>query len=241
MNIEYVFHSGDLVDEADQEYQWLHADEYMKTLDDANIPYGVLAGNHDVLQKDNDYTEYYKYFGEDRFMEKPYYGGSYLNNRGHYDLISVNGNDFIMMYLGWGIDEEGIAWMNEILAQYPDRMAILTFHEYLQATGTRHPLGEKLYNEVVIPNENVVTVLSGHYHEAQTLIDEIDDDGDGMPDRTVYQMLADYQAGPEGGQGICVCYILIQRITEFLLIRIHHIWTITITMIQMSIRTRMNL
>lgn len=201
MNIEYVFHSGDLVDEADQEYQWLHADEYMKTLDDANIPYGVLAGNHDVLQKDNDYTEYYKYFGEDRFMEKPYYGGSYLNNRGHYDLISVNGNDFIMMYLGWGIDEEGIAWMNEILAQYPDRMAILTFHEYLQATGTRHPLGEKLYNEVVIPNENVVAVLSGHYHEAQTLIDEIDDDGDGTPDRTVYQMLADYQAGPEGGQG----------------------------------------
>ncbi|MUK90344.1 metallophosphoesterase [Ornithinibacillus sp. L9] len=201
MNIEYVFHSGDLVDDTDQEYQWLYADEYMKTLDDADVPYGVLAGNHDVYQKDNDYTEYYKYFGEDRFRDKDYYGGSYLNNRGHYDLISVEGNDYIMVYLGWGIDDEGIAWMNRVLSEHPDRTAILTFHEYLQATGTRHPLGEKLYQEVVIPNENVVAVLSGHYHEAQTLIDEIDDDGDGEPDRTVYQMLADYQAGPEGGQG----------------------------------------
>ncbi len=201
LKIEYVFHSGDLVDEADQEYQWDHADEYMRTLDDAEVPYGVLAGNHDVLQKTEDYSEYYKYFGEDRFADKPYYGGSYLNNRGHYDLISVNGNDYIMVYLGWGIDDEGIAWMNEVLSQHPDRTAILTFHEYLQATGTRHPLGEKLYEEVVLPNENVIAVLSGHYHEAQTLVDEIDDDGDGNPDRTVYQMLSDYQAGPEGGQG----------------------------------------
>ncbi|SDM28431.1 lamin tail domain-containing protein [Sediminibacillus halophilus] len=201
MNIQYVMHTGDLVDESDKEYQWLHADDYMKTLDEAGVPYGVLAGNHDVAQKTNDYTEYYKYFGADRFQDKPYYGGSYLNNRGHYDLISANGNDYIMVYLGWGVEEEGIAWMNEVLAAYPDRQAILNFHEYLQATGTRHPLGEKLYNEVVVPNENVIAVLSGHYHEAQLLVDELDDDGDGATDRTVYQMLADYQAGPEGGQG----------------------------------------
>lgn len=201
MNIEYVIHTGDLVDEADQEYQWINADNYMKTLDDNNIPYGVLAGNHDVSQKTNDYTAYYNYFGANRFENRPYYGGSYLNNRGHYDLISINGNDFIMVYLGWGIDEEGIAWMNDVLKAHPNRIAILNFHEYLQATGTRHPIGEKLYEEVVVPNKNVVAVLSGHYHESQTLIDEIDDDGDGITDRQVYQMLADYQAGPEGGQG----------------------------------------
>ncbi|SFL80605.1 Calcineurin-like phosphoesterase [Gracilibacillus orientalis] len=69
MKIEYVIHSGDLVDEADQEYQWDHAAEYMRTLDDAEVPYGVLAGNHDVLQKTGDYSEYYKYFGEDRFSD----------------------------------------------------------------------------------------------------------------------------------------------------------------------------
>lgn len=201
MKIKYVMHTGDLVNISTEEEQWKNADTYMKTLDDNNVPYGVLAGNHDVDQVNNDYTDYYRYFGDDRFKNKPYFGGSYLNNRGHYDLISAGGNDYIMIYLGWGITDEGIKWMNDVLAAYPDRKAILNFHEYLLATGSRHPLGDKLYNEVVVPNENVVAVLSGHYHEAQTLVDEIDDNGDGTPDRKVYQMLADYQAGPEGGQG----------------------------------------
>ncbi|MFD1779878.1 lamin tail domain-containing protein [Fredinandcohnia salidurans] len=201
MKIEYIFHTGDLVNVSTDESQWNYADQYMGVLDQHNIPYGVLAGNHDVNQVNNDYTDYYRYFGENRFENKPYYGGSYLNNRGHYDLISAGGNDYIMMYLGWGVTDEGIQWVNDVLAAHPDQMAILNFHEYLLATGTRHPLGEKLYNEIVVPNENVIAVLSGHYHEAQTLIDEIDDNGDGTPDRTVYQMLADYQAGPEGGQG----------------------------------------
>ncbi|MGG0855789.1 metallophosphoesterase [Metabacillus fastidiosus] len=201
LKIKYVFHTGDIVNVSTEENQWKNADQFMKVLDDKQIPYGVLAGNHDVDQKTTDYTEYYKYFGENRFKDRPYYGGSYKNNRGHYDLISANGNDYIMVYLGWGIEDEGIAWVNEVLAAYPDRKAILNFHEYLLATGSRHPLGEKLYKEIVVPNKNVIAVLSGHYHESQLLVDELDDDHDGQPDRKVYQMLADYQAGPEGGQG----------------------------------------
>ncbi|MFC0272253.1 lamin tail domain-containing protein [Metabacillus herbersteinensis] len=201
LKIKYVMHTGDLVNKSTEEFQWQNADNYMKVLDDNEIPYGVLAGNHDVNQITNDYTNYYQYFGEDRFQSKPYYGESYLNNRGHYDLISAGGNDYIMVYLGWGVTAEGIAWVNDVLAAHPDRKAILNFHEYLLSTGTRHPLGEQLFNEIVVPNENVIAVLSGHYHEAQTLVDEIDDNQDGTPDRKVYQMLADYQAGPEGGQG----------------------------------------
>lgn len=201
LNIDYVFHTGDLVNFSDQEYQWEVADKAMQVLDDAGVPYGVLAGNHDVEQKSNDYTDYYRYFGEDRFEDKPWYGGSYKNNRGHYDLISSNGNDYIMVYLGWGIDDEGIAWADSVLKAHPDRKAILNFHEYLLSSGNRHPVGEQLYQELVLDNENVFAVLCGHYHAADMLIDEIDDDGDGVTDRKVYQMLADYQAGPEGGQG----------------------------------------
>ena len=35
MKIKYVFHTGDLVDESDKEEQWNNADQFMKTLDDA--------------------------------------------------------------------------------------------------------------------------------------------------------------------------------------------------------------
>lgn len=201
LSIPYVFHTGDLVDVATDPQQWAYADEYMNVLEDASIPYGVLAGNHDVDHKTNDYTNYSTYFGEDRFANQPTYGGSYKDNRGHYDLISANGNDFIMVYMGWGIGEEEITWLNDVLAQYPDRMAFLAFHEYLLVSGNRSPIGNEIFEKVIVPNKNVVATLSGHYHDAETLIDSIDDDGDGSPDRTVYQMLADYQGGPEGGQG----------------------------------------
>jgi Calcineurin-like phosphoesterase/Lamin Tail Domain len=201
LKIKYVFHTGDVVDEYDKEYQWNYADQYMKVLEANNVPYGVLAGNHDVDHKNDDYTEFSKWFGEDRFKDKPYYGESYKDNRGHYDLISSNGNDFIMVYMGWGIKDEDLKWMDEVLKKYPNRKAILNFHEYLLVSGNRSPLGNRIYNEVVLPNENVVAVLSGHYHDSETLIDPVDDNGDGTADRQVYQMLGDYQGGPEGGQG----------------------------------------
>ncbi|WP_017153986.1 lamin tail domain-containing protein [Bacillus bingmayongensis] len=201
LNIKYVFHTGDLVDKSYQEFQWQRADEYMKVLENAKVPYGVLAGNHDVNHKDEDYTAYSKYFGDWRFKDKPFYGESYKDNRGHYDLISAKGNDFIMLYMGWGVTDEDIQWMKEVLQKYPNRKAILSLHEYLLVSGNRSPIGDKLFNEVVKPNKNVLAVLSGHYHDSEKLVDEIDDNGDGIADRKVYQMLADYQGGPEGGQG----------------------------------------
>lgn len=213
LNIEYVFHTGDIVNTYNQIYQWEFADQYMKILEQADVPYGVLAGNHDIqLRPKFDYTNYYRYFGEDRFLHQPYYGGSYQNNRGHYDLISSHGMDFIMVYMGWQPDDEGIKWMNDVLAQYPDRFAVLNFHEYLSGDGKRSTIGERLYQDVVLPNENVKLVLGGHYHGSKVLLrnasqpiqvlsTEVDDDGDGTPNRVVHQLLGNFQDANRGGDG----------------------------------------
>ncbi|MBP3963430.1 S-layer homology domain-containing protein [Paenibacillus lignilyticus] len=199
--IKYVIHTGDIVDEADKEIQWERADADMKVLENANIPYGVLAGNHDVDHQLGAYDYYWKYFGEKRFKDQPTYGGSLDNNRGHYDLVSSNGNDFIMVYMGWGVRDSDIDWMNEVLAKYPNRKAILNFHEFLLVSGNRAPIADKIFEKVVTKNKNVFAVLSGHYHNSALLVDELDDNNDGVKDRKVYQMLSDYQGGPEGGQG----------------------------------------
>ncbi|MBR2565462.1 MAG: S-layer homology domain-containing protein, partial [Paenibacillus sp.] len=201
MNIKYVIHTGDVVDEADQEYQWIEADKNMKVLEDASIPYGVLAGNHDVGHQDNDYSKFQEYFGTHRFANESVYGDSYENNRGHYDLVSAGGNDFIIVYMGWGLGEKEIDWMNEVVSRYPERKAILCLHEYLLVSNNRSPIADQIFEKVVKPNKNVIAALSGHYHDSELKVDPIDDDGDGIPDRNVYQMLADYQGAPEGGLG----------------------------------------
>lgn len=201
MNIQYLFHDGDIIDDEPLIPEWENADNAYKKLDDAGIPYGILAGNHDVGHLSGDYTNYCKYFGASRYENRPWYGGNNKDNRQHYDLITVGGIDFIMLYTGWGIEDEEIDWMNEVLSQYPERKAILNFHEYLLASGGLGEEPQWVYDEVVSKNPNVCMVLSGHYHNAQTVVSHFDDDGDGIAERNVYQMLFDYQGLAEGGMG----------------------------------------
>lgn len=201
LNLQYLLHTGDIVDQSEDPAQWLRADPTYATLDAADLPYGVLAGNHDVNQATNDYAKFSQYFGEARFAGNPWYGGSHLDNRGHFDLVTVAGVDLLMLYMGWAPGDEQIAWMNEVLAQYPERVAVVALHEYMLTTGGLGPVPQRIYDEVVATNANVRFVVSGHYHDAHTRLDSFDDDGDGAPDRTVTQMLFDYQGLPEGGQG----------------------------------------
>jgi len=201
MNLQYLFHTGDIVDDADQPEQWANADPAYAQLDEAGLPYNVLAGNHDVGHLDGDYTEYSKHFGKHRYEDKPWYGGFYEDNRGSYTLFTSGGVDFLVVSQGWGPGDAEIDWMNDVLAQYPERTAIINLHEYMLTTGGLGPIPQRIQDEVVATNPNVSMVMSGHYHDAHTRVDSFDDDGDGTADREVTQMLFDYQGLPEGGQG----------------------------------------
>ena len=203
MKIKYVIHTGDIVDDYDMIYEWENADEAMQIFDDAGMPYGVLGGNHDVAAGLGENENYYNYFGEERFTSQETYGGSYENNLGHYDLISENGQDFVIVYMSWNIYQDEIDWMNDVLQQYSDRKAILCFHPYTNVTQSNGTyldyFGQLIQKEVVAKNENVFAVLNGHYHGSSYETVMFDDDGDGVNDRTVYQICTDYQSGFEGG------------------------------------------
>ncbi len=200
-NIQYLIHTGDIVDDYDQPYQWANADKEYQRLDDADLPYGVLAGNHDVGSGLSDYSQFSQFFGQARYASNPWYGESFQDNRGHYDLISAGGIDFVMLYMGWDPQVDAIAWMNDVLARYPERVAVINLHEFMLTTGGLGPVPQQILDEVVATNPNVRMVTSGHYHDAFTRVDQFDDNGDGVPDRDVYSMLFDYQGLPEGGLG----------------------------------------
>ncbi|GGA24353.1 metallophosphoesterase [Paenibacillus physcomitrellae] len=199
--IKYVVHTGDIVNHWAEGTQWEKADLAMQVLEQGKIPYGVLAGNHDVSDSGKNDVNYRKWFGASRFKKSPVYGRSYENNHGHYDLITEGNMKFVVVYMGWGIGQRELAWMNKVLSKYSDHKAILAFHEYLLADGQRSQVAEQVYNKVVIPNRNVFAVLCGHYHSSQLKVDELDDNQDGHKDRKVYQILADYQEASKGGEG----------------------------------------
>lgn len=199
--IEYVIHTGDIADEFNEDYQFVNASNELKKFDKAGLPYGVLAGNHDVAHGNEIFKNYWKYFGEDRFLNNSYYGGSYNNNLGHYDLMTVNGQELLMIYMSWDIYNDQVTWINSVLDKYPDRKAIICIHGGIDASGKQSYFSNLLMNNVCKTHTNVIAVLNGHYHGSSMNFVGFDDNGDGINDRTVYQICTDYQSAPEGGQG----------------------------------------
>ncbi|MEL7610531.1 MAG: metallophosphoesterase [Bacillota bacterium] len=207
MNLGYVIHTGDIVQDYDDEDQWRAADDAMRLLD--GIPSGVLAGNHDVDGSKQDYSYFSRFFGEDRYENGPWYGGGERDNRSHCDLIELDGMQYIFVYLGFSPDEESIGFANKAFSSYPERVGVLCVHEYLDTDSTLTNIGKTLQKRVVEPNSNVFLVLCGHRYTSDWTEASFDDDGDGVFERTVYQIIANYQSLlREGGRG----YLRLMRV-----------------------------
>jgi len=199
MNLSYIVHTGDIVGSRRSEEQWQNAVRAMSSI--AHLPAGVCAGNHDVGSK-VDYAYYARYFGENQVSYRECYGGSFQDNRGHYDLIQAGNSRLLFLYMGYSVTDEGIAWMREVIEAHPDRAVIICTHAYFDTNLSLLSDGERIHDEIAVKYPNVYMVLSGHRYNVACVPEELDDDGDGVPDRTLYQMICNYQAaGTEGGGG----------------------------------------
>ncbi len=206
----YLIHTGDIVDtyspSSKAMMEWAFADKVHKILDNAGMPNGVLAGNHDTNNTPADFSYFNRYFGKRRFSDNVWYGGSLDNNTCHYDLVTISGTDYLFMFLGNGAEdsERTIAWANAVCKAFPERTVIVCVHAYLDVTGeyVYNPQAPSTYNHsrayeimeyIVEPNENIAAVLCGHVHGACRVQREIGDSG-----RYVWEILSDYQYAETG-------------------------------------------
>lgn len=195
-SIEYVFHTGDLTNDGTDEQQWTTIKNALSVLDGV-VPYSVLAGNKDA---DEDYSNYLKYFVEQQRQQNTSVEWC-ENGQASAQVIEVGTTKYLMVAIGWDWNKETIAWVNGVIAKYPDYITILSTHDYMKADGSLSKTGQKLYNQVVVPNASVRLVLCGHKSEALQKVDDMDDNQDGVIDRKVYQLMADYQDQDNGGNG----------------------------------------
>jgi len=205
-NAGYIITTGDLVDDRPNTTaavkQWQVADQAMQYVEEVGMPNGLVSGNHDVgdfkkpdyseSASTSDYSKFIETFPASRYNDKQWYGGSLNNNTSHYDLVTIGNVDFIVMYLGYGVEatDETIAWANDVLQMYSHRTAIVTTHQYLDAaTADRaeKSRAQLIFDKIVDPNPNVKVVLCGH--DDGSILNEVEaSDG-----RIVYEILSDYQ------------------------------------------------
>ena len=198
LNLQYVINTGDLVHNTDLDSEWQVATLAQSYIDE--IPNGVLAGNHDVLDPIG-YKTFCKYFGEKRYKDKPWYGGSFEDNRGHFDLLTIGETDYIFVYMGYGPTKKAFEWVKKTFDAYPDRVGVLCLHDYFTKTLTLSEDGKKWHDQIVKTTPNLYMVLCGHKYGSYCVPATFDDDRDGKDDRTVYQMLFNYQASLHDGGG----------------------------------------
>lgn len=200
INLAYVVHTGDLVHNNSDSVNWERACDAMDLLGD--ISFGVLAGNHDMAKDGGGYSNYCKYFGTDRFSTMACYGDSFEDNRGHFDLLTLGNTDYIFVYMSHDPDKKALQFIKESFLKYPDRVGVLCVHDFITTEGTLSETGKRIRENVIADCPNCYLVLCGHRYGLYCLEDSFDDDSDGISERTVYEMMQNYQAaGKEGGSG----------------------------------------
>lgn len=220
--LAYIAHTGDVIEnwhakdpEKAEPSREISVNEYefasqaQEIIDQAEIPNGVLPGNHDNRSGVDTGAEamFNDFFGPERYeaLEKTqgwreanasYHPYTADDNSNHYDLFTAGGLDFIAVHLGFGVTAEEAAWASDVLDQYPDRNAIIMTHAHKKPSSSADGRGSAfsvdgdiIDDELLKQHDNVVLVLSGHEHGVS--IDVRQDVG--TEDNTVVEMLADYQ------------------------------------------------
>jgi hypothetical protein len=207
-NIRFVVHLGDIVDDGRVEKEWQVADHAHRILDGV-VPYSVTPGNHDLLGlkgKGKTPVWYFdKYFPASRFAGCAWYGGHMgQTNANNFCFFEGGGAKFMVVSLEFAPTDEVLGWADGVISAHRDRRVIVATHYYLRPEGRGKEarpegkegrVGEELWNRLIRRHENVFLVVSGHVSGVNHQT-SVNDAG-----KTVHEILCDYQAYPNGGDG----------------------------------------
>jgi hypothetical protein len=201
--IAFVIHMGDLTDHNTTD-EWDIASDAHAILDDANVPYSVMPGNHDYLVGDHDFDRggslFDEYFGPSRFLERPHYGGGRNgSNLSNYATFEAGRAKFLVLSVEYAPRQETLCWANDVIGNHPDHHVIIATHCYLTRDGAYAAncpdvdysaiggSGRDVWNQLASRHSNVFMVVSGHIGESAHVPRA------GISGNIVHQMVVDYQ------------------------------------------------
>lgn len=212
LNIPFLTHLGDIVDQVGVESQWRVADRAMGKLEAGDLDYSILPGNHDVRNtgiNDNEYTlanePYARWFPPSRAEAIPTHVGSDPTGFNQAHVFQAEGQQFLVLALNWRTSDQTLAWADQVMADHPTLPTILTTHEILdvdtdKVSPRETPNGLRLWDRLIRSNDQIFMTINGHNH-GSTQLTKTNDFG-----HPVTQILIDWQMAYEGGNGYLSLY-----------------------------------
>jgi hypothetical protein len=214
-NIQFVLGLGDVVNNGSDVKQFQNADAAIRLLDDAGIQYVLPMGNHDYRDahpENRDATLFNQFFGPQRYAKYGWYKGHHpdTGNENFYTVFNVGGKDYLILALEFSPRDTALDWASSVVSANADKEVIVVTHSFIisnmrvgkcDGNSTRSfnmvasNDGQVVWDKFVRKHKNISMVLNGHYHAWNRRAD-LGDNGN-----LVNQILSDYQAWPNGGDG----------------------------------------
>lgn len=180
-------HTGDAVGGSYRTYQWENMLQANALLP-ADLPKITVAGNHDIIRYEPSYKPFIAYRPDTDFDESRAFGEGFT----YYMTLTAGGVKLLVISLCYGEEVEAADWINEVCKTYSDHYGILALHAYMNKMGSGSAR-DYLFKPVIARCPNLKLVLCGHEHGVGYRADNLDDDGDGVSERTVHQLLFNLQ------------------------------------------------
>lgn len=215
-NIKFTASVGDIVDRANDILMWNIATNAFKILEEANLPYGVTAGNHDFPGLTND-GRFYVYNDDERTGHQNYlsyfpktraqkytenYGGHSANGWNSYYYFNGNDQKYLVLFLDYYPSENTLNWANQVMEENSNVPTILVSHILIR-NGSQPSNGyfqydeaKYLFNNFIKRHDQIIIALSGHYTGQGYAIMENDYGND------IIFIMTDYQGDYNGGNGM---------------------------------------
>jgi hypothetical protein len=226
LNVRYVSHYGDLVNNGSSLAEWAVADAAMATIDATGVPCGVTAGNHDVTPSGTPGTSYIPqnylaYFGAQRYDGRRWYRGTSPSGMSSYQVFSAHGVQFLTLHVECDAALRELEWAQGVLDRNRDKAVLFTTHRYLQdaedytggvplVPSGRYPdiwyAAEGLYVPDGIRSEDLFDWFVRRNPniflvQCGHFHEEYRQTSTNVAGLPVHEVLADYQDDPNGGDG----------------------------------------
>ena len=162
-NISFVVFGGDNIDSSKEE----NLIGFLKIVNKLNVPYYVVIGNHDVFKSNGiSKQRYIELIRKHHWFYRPS-KPNYVFKRGEFVFIVVDGAKETIPGTGGYYRPKTLAWLDKQLSKYKRKKVVILQHFPLIAPNdskTHRVYKPETYFEVLNKHDNVIAILSGHYH-----------------------------------------------------------------------------
>lgn len=203
LNIPFVTHLGDVVDQAPVTQEWDVADKAMKVLEDGGLNYSILPGNHDLGSTGNGETVFSTYFPKSRAEKNSTFvdRATFDHRESEAHIFEAEGQKYLVLAIGWRASQASIDWAQKVIDANPTLPVILTTHEMTNIDGEGNVFlstdyGQQLFDNFVSRNDQIFLTIGGHHHGAGYV------ETTNQAGHKVVNILQDYQMAYQGGNGL---------------------------------------